>query len=104
VKSVKNALLFRVTEELHPTLENSLWLRIVLDIVYMLMDEEFTKIVVIWEYLSRWIEVKPLKKAYSKSATAFIHEWITRYGVPGMIIHDNGSENQKIAKELIARY
>jgi len=94
----------RATEELHPTLENSLWLRVGLDIVYMPMDEEFMKIVAMWEYLSEWIEAKPPKKADSKSVAAFIYEWITRYGVPGMIIHDNGSENQKIAKELIDRY
>ena len=93
-----------MTEELYPTLENSLWLRVGLDIVYMPMDEGFTKFVAIREYLSGWIEAKPLKKTDSKSVAAFIHEWITRYGVPGMIIHDNGSENQKIAKELIDRY
>ena len=63
-----------MTKELHPTLENSLWLRVGLDIVYMLMDEGFTKIVAMREYLSGWIEAKPLKKADSKSVAAFIHE------------------------------
>ena len=61
----------------------------------MPMDEGFTKIVAMREYLSGLIEAKPLKKTDSKSVAAFIHEWITRFGVPGMIIYDNGSENQK---------
>ena len=63
----------------------------------------FLKIVAMRKYLSGWVETKSLKKADSKNVAAFIHEWI-RFGVPGMIIHANGSENHKIAKELLERY
>jgi len=40
----------------------------------------------------------------SKSVAAFVHEWIVRFGILGMIIHDNGPENKKITKILIDRY
>jgi len=62
----------RVTEELHTTLENSLWLRVGLDVVYMPMDKGFSKIVAMRKYLSGWVEAKSLKKADSKNVAAFI--------------------------------
>jgi hypothetical protein len=94
----------RATEELHPTLENALWRRVGLDVVYMPQNEGFSKIVAMREYLSGWVEAKALRNADSKSVAAFVHDWIVRFGVPGMIIHDNGAENKKITKILIDRY
>jgi len=94
----------RVTEELHPTLDNVLWQRVGLDVIHMLANEGFSRIVAMKEYLSGWVETKALRNADSKSVAAFIHKWIVRFGVPGIIIHDNGAENQKIMKVLIKRH
>jgi len=66
--------------------------------VYMPLNEGFSKIVTMREYLSEWVEAKGLRNADSKSVAALAHEWIIRFGVPGMIIYDNGAENQKITK------
>jgi len=93
-----------VTEELHPTLDIPLWQRVGLDVVYMPLNEGFSKIVAMREYLCGWIEAKALRNADSKSVAAFVHEWIVRYGIPGMIIYDNGPENKKITKIMIDRY
>ena len=94
----------RVTEELHPTLDNPLWQRVGLDVVYMPLNEGFSKIVAMREYLSGWIEAKALRNTDSKSVAVFVHEWIVRLGISGMIIYDNGSEKKKITKILIDMY
>jgi len=73
-------------------------------VVYMPLNEGFSKIVAIREYLSGWIEAKALRNADSKSVAAFVHEWIVKFRIPVMIIHDNGPENKKITKILIDRY
>jgi len=65
--------------------------------------EGLSRIVAMRKYLSGWVEAKALRNADSKSVAAFVHEWIVRFGVPGIIIHDNGGENQKITKVLIER-
>jgi len=96
--------LIRVTEELHPTLANPLWQRVGLDVVYMPLNEGFSKIVAMREYLSGWMEAKPLRNGDSKSVSAFVNEWIVRFGIRGMISHDNGPENKQITKILIDRY
>lgn len=70
----------------------------------MPQNEGFSKIVAMGEYLSGWVEAKALRNADSKSVAVFVHEWIVRFGIPGMIIHDNGSENKKITKILIDRF
>jgi len=43
----------RVTEKLHPTLDNALWQRVGLDVIHMLANEGFSRIVAMREYLSR---------------------------------------------------
>jgi len=50
------------------------------------------------------VKAKALRNADSKSIVSFIHEWIVRFVVPGIIIHNNEAENQKITKVLIERY
>jgi len=94
----------RVTEELHPTLDNALWQRVGLDMIHMTANKGFSRIVAMREYLSRWVEAKALKNTDSENVVAFVHEWIVRFGAPGIIIHDNGAENQKITKVLIERH
>jgi len=94
----------RVTEELHPTLDNALWQRVGLDVIHIPTSEGFSRIVAMREYLSGWAEAKALRYADSKNVAAFVHEWIVRFGVPGTIIHDNGAENQKTTKILIEHH
>jgi len=100
----RKRLPIRVMEELPPTLDNPLWQRVGLDVVYMPLNKGFYNLVAMRKYLSGWIEAKAFKNADSKSVAAFVHEWIVRFGIPGMIIHDNGPENKKKTKILIDRY
>jgi len=94
----------RVTEELHPTLDNALWQRVGLDVMHMPANEDFSRIVAMREYLSGWVKAKALRNADSKTVAAFVHEWIVQFGVPGIIMHDNGAENEKTTKVLIERH
>jgi len=66
----------RVTEELHPTLDNVLWQRVGLDVIHMPANKGFSRIVAIGEYLSGWVEAKVLRNADSKNVAAVIHKWI----------------------------
>jgi len=72
--------------------------------LYMLLNTGFSKLVAMPEYLSGWIEVTRLRNVDSKSVAVFVNEWIVRFGIPAMIIHDNGAENSKITNILINRY
>jgi len=56
------------------------------------------------EYLCGYIEAKALRNAHSKRVVGFVHKWIVRFGILGMIIHTNGPENKKITKILLDRY
>ena len=41
---------------------------------------------------SRWIEAYPMVEATSESClTAFLHEWVPRFGIPCQAVSDNGS-------------
>jgi len=73
-------------------------------VIHMPTNEGFSRIVAIREYLRGWVLAKALRNADSKNVAAFVHEWIVRFGVPGIIIHDNRVENQKITKVLIECY
>ena len=93
-----------MAEELHPTLENALWSKVGLDVVYMPKDTGFSKIVAMRDYLSGWLEAKPIKSADSQSVAPFIFDWITRFGLMCQLICDNGPENKGLTQELIKRY
>ena len=54
-----------MTEELHPTLENTFLSKVGLDVVYMPKDAGFSKIVAMRDYLSAWLEAKAIKSADS---------------------------------------
>ena len=45
------------------------------------------------DYLSGWLEAKPIKSVDSQSVAPFIFDWITRFGLMGQLICDNGPEN-----------
>ena len=63
----------------------------------------FSKIVAMSDYLSGWLEAKPIKSAHSQSVAPFIFDWITRFGLMGQLIWDNGPENKGLMQELIKR-
>ena len=94
----------RMTEELHPTLENTLWSKVGLDVVYMLKDAGFSKIVAIRDYLSGWLEAKAIKSTDSQSVAPFVFDWISRFGLMGQLVYDNGAENKGLTQELITSY
>ena len=76
----------RTAEELHLTLENALWSKVGLNVVYMSKDVGFSKIVAMRDYLSGWLEAKPMKSADSQSVAPFIFNWISRFGLMGHVI------------------
>ena len=45
------------------------------------------------DYLSGWLEAKPIKSVDSQSVAPFIFDWITRFGLMGQLICDSGPEN-----------
>ena len=73
----------RMTEELHPTLENTLWSKVGLDVVYMPKDAGFSKIVAMRYYLAGWLEAKAIKSANSRSVAPFMFDWISMFGLMG---------------------
>ena len=54
-----------MTEKLHPMLENTLWSKIALDVVYMPKDAGFSKSVAMRDYIWLWLEAKAIKSADS---------------------------------------
>ena len=94
----------RTAKELHPTLENALWSKVGLDVVYMPKDAGFSKIVAMRDYLAGCLEAKPIKSADRQSVEPLIFDWITRFGLIGQLICDNGPENKRLMQELIKRY
>ena len=94
----------RVTEELRPSLDNALWARVGLDVVYMPHDAGFSKIVALRDYLTGWLEAKAVKSADSRTISAFLYEWIVRFGIMGELLCDGGSENKKLTMQMINRY
>ena len=64
----------------------------------------FTKIVAMRDYSSSWLAAKPIKSADSRSIAPFIFDWISRFGLMGHLICDNGPENKGLKQELIKRY
>ena len=93
-----------MAKELHPTLENTLWSKVGLDVVYMLKDIGFSKIVAIRDYLLGWLEAKAINSANSRSVAPFVFNWISRFGSMGQLFCKNGSENKGLTQELVKCY
>ena len=51
----------------------------------------FTHLLIAVDKFTKWIEAKPTKNLDSSTVVGFIRELIFRYGVPHIIITDNGS-------------
>ena len=51
----------------------------------------FTHVLVAVDKFTKWIEAKPIKNLEATTVVSFIRELIFRYGVPHIIITDNGS-------------
>jgi hypothetical protein len=60
-----------------------------------------THLLVVVDKFTKWIEAKPIKKLDGSSTIKFFNEIITRYGVPHIIITDNGTN---FAKGVFAEY
>ena len=63
-----------VIEALRPSLDNALWARVGLDMVYMPHNVGFSKIVALRDYLIGWLEAKAEKSADSRTISAFLYE------------------------------
>ena len=51
----------------------------------------YTHLLVAVDKFTKWIEAKPIRKVDGASATKFVWDIISRFGVPHSIITDNGS-------------
>ena len=67
-------------------------------------DTGFSKIVAMRNYLSGWFEAKAIKSADSHSVAPFVFDWISRFGLMGQLVCDNGPENRGLTQELMYRY
>jgi len=47
-------------------------------------------IIITIDFFTKWVEVEVVKEANLKTVLKFIEKLITRYGIPQMIILDNG--------------
>ena len=54
-----------MTETLPAMLENTIWSKVALDVVYMPKDAGFSKSVVMRDYPWHWLEAKAIKSADS---------------------------------------
>jgi transposase InsO family protein len=54
--------------------------------------EGFSHLLVAIDKFSKWIEVQPLTSIRSEQAVAFFTNIIHRFGVPNLIITDNGTQ------------
>ena len=53
----------------------------------------YKHILVACDYFTKWIEAKPLVKMQDSDITTFVHRSIIcRYGVPNILITDNGTQ------------
>ena len=67
-------------------------------------DTGFSKIVAMRDYLSGWLAAKPINSADIQSIAPFIFDWISRFGLMGQLICDNGPKNKGLTQKLIKRY
>ena len=85
-------------------MENTLWSKVGLNVVYMPKHVGFQKIVAMRDYLSGQLEAKAIKSADSQNVAHFIFYWISRFGSIGQLVNDNRAENKALTQELIKRY
>jgi transposase InsO family protein len=52
----------------------------------------FTHLLVAVNKFSKWIEARPIMNVCSEEAVAFFTDIIYRFGIPNMIITDNGTQ------------
>ena len=70
------------------------------------MSRKNKYILVCTDYVTRWVEAKPLFRDIEKPIVEFIYEEIfTRFGVPREIVTDQGTQfTSKLMKELTTKY
>lgn len=91
-------------EPLHPTTMSALWRKVGLDVVYMPKDEGFRYLALMRDDLTGWPEGEPMRKNDSRTMKKFVRKWFYRFGIPGRIVYDGGSENQKETQELLDQF
>jgi transposase InsO family protein len=52
----------------------------------------FTHLLVVVDKFSKWIEARPITNVRSEEAVSFFSNIIYRFGIPNMIITDNGTQ------------
>ena len=61
-------------------------------------------LIVACDYMTRWVEAKPIKALGGAELVTFLGEWITRYSVPRTIVLDRGSDMQsKVLKDFATK-
>ena len=96
----------RYAEPMKSLTVNRLWQRVGLDISYLPRTENGHHLLVVArEYLSGWVEARPLPKGTSEKVTdLFYEEIICRYGMPESVVVDGGAENKKRTDLPVKRY
>jgi hypothetical protein len=51
----------------------------------------FTHLLVAVDKFTKWVEAKPIRKLYAKTALKFVKDIVVRFGIPHSIITDNGT-------------
>ena len=55
------------------------------------------KIIVVLDVFTRFVRLYPMKKADTKSSIRALEKYITEFGLPGVILSDNGSNSTSYA-------
>ncbi len=63
----------------------------------------FTHLLVAVDKFTMWIEAKPIKKLDALTAIKFIRDIIARYGVPHIIITENGTNLTRVSSKVFAQ-
>ena len=67
-------------------------------------DASFCTIVAMGDYLSGWLEATAIKSADSQSVAPIVFHWISRFGLIGQLVCDNGSQIKGLTQELVKHY
>jgi hypothetical protein len=51
----------------------------------------FNHLLVVVDKFLKWVETRPIVNVYSEEAVSFFTDIISRFGIPNMIITDNGT-------------
>jgi hypothetical protein len=100
-RSVSTGLMFDMMSQCIQFLFLS-WRTVGLNITYMPETVEgYEYLVILGEYLSGWVEARPLRDCTSLEVAQFVHEdVICRFGIPYTLVVDGGTENKGELQDL----